>query len=174
MCGEDVLTTAQAIENHSLMCTPLTPTHKSWQTRSTTDSPHHYCYEGTCASDGCHLYLYGGYDGSDFQGSLHQLDCKTWQWSRLGCDGNGPMRKMGCGMAVYNDQLVLFGGYGISSVSTQPGIEFIPDNRFPEGVGWTNELHVFSLTKGTYWSDRVLKKALARRVLNIMSIQWHP
>ncbi len=124
------------------------PYSRLWRTCDATNSPHPYLYEAACASDGSHLYLYGGYDGADFQGSLYQLDCKTWEWSRLGGDGNAPMRKMGCKMVAYDDQLVLFGGYGISSVSTQPGAEFIPDTRFSEGVGWTNELHVFNLIKG--------------------------
>ena len=129
------------------------PYHKSWHARSTTGStPHSHFYEGASASDGRHFYLYGGYDGSSFQGCLHQLDSKTWQWSQLssGDDRDGPMRKIGCGMVAYANKLVLFGGYGIPSDPTQPGSQFIPDCRFPESVGWTNELHLFDPENGKY------------------------
>ena len=127
------------------------PYRRSWWTRGTTSSPQHpYLYDGACASDGPFLYLYGGYDGSNFQSSLYQLDSKKWQWSELSSGGGsgGPMTKRGCGMAAHADRLVLFGGYGHLPVSTQPGAEFIPDNRVSEDVGWTNEFHAFDLKKG--------------------------
>ena len=116
------------------------PRHRLWRAHSTTDPPCPYLYEGACASDGHHLYLYGGYDGSEFRGSLHQLNCKTWQWTELrDCnDSDGPKRKKGCGMVAYEDQLVLFGGYGILSDCPHPKPEF------------TNDLHVFSLKEGKF------------------------
>ncbi len=58
------------------------------------------------------------------------------------------MKKKGCQMVAYDDQLILFGGYGIPSGSTQPGSEFIKDSRFPQNVGCTNELHTFNLKEG--------------------------
>lgn len=144
--------------------TPLTsdlftfnPYSKLWCQHSTVR--HHNCpylYEGACASDDSHLYLYGGYDGTNFHDSLHQLDTKTWQWRQLKGLGESPMKKMGCRMLVYDDQLVLFGGYGISTISTQPGVEFFPDGRFSEDVGWTNELHTFSLVKGAQFFGPVV------------------
>ena len=132
---------------------------RSWQNQSITGSTPHSCLcEGASASDSRHFYLYGGYNESGFQGCLYRLDSKTWQWSRLGSGGgrDDPMRKTGSGMVVYADKLVLFGGYGISPATpSQQGAHFIPDSRFSDGVGWTSELHVFSLEEGkTYASTK--------------------
>ena len=55
------------------------------------------------------------------------------------------MRKAGCGMVSYDDQLILFGGYGTPSGPTQPGAEFVEHTG---GAGWTNELHMFNVQKG--------------------------
>ena len=97
-------------------------------------------------SSGRHLYLYGGCDSSDFHDSLYQLDTESLEWSQL---PSGPMRKYRCGMVSYEDKLILFGGYGTLSGPTQPGAEYIEDTTFP-GCGWTNELHMFDVQKGTY------------------------
>ena len=65
----------------------------------------------------------------------------TLKWSRL---PNGPMKKVECGMVSYEDQLILFGGYGIRSGPTQPGAQFVRNSKF---AGWTNELHSFNVKK---------------------------
>ena len=75
-----------------------------------------------------------------------------------GGGSDGPMRKMGSGMIAYAGKLVLFGGYGISSVHSQQGALFIPDStdsRFSDGVGWTSEFHVFNLEEGKEYATIV-------------------
>ena len=103
-------------------------------------------YLGACASAGHHVYLYGGIDESHFQTSLHQLDTRSWTWKQLSSASH--MMKVACGMVACDSKLVLFGSYGVSSGATQPGAEFIKDNRFTGGVGWTNEFHTFDLKEG--------------------------
>ena len=102
--------------------------------------------DGACASAGHHVYVYGGDDGSYSQGSLHQLDTRSWTWKQL--SSAGPMRNQGCGMVAHDSKLVLFGGYGVPSGPTQPGAEFVKNSKYTSGEGWTNELHVFDLNKG--------------------------
>ena len=88
----------------------------------------------------------GGHDGSACQGSLHQLDTRTWTWKQL--SSTGPMRKVGCRMVAYGNNLVLFGGYGIPSSPTQPAAEFVKSSKYTNDIGWTNEQHTFDLIKG--------------------------
>ena len=118
----------------------------SWYCEDTSGVPPHGLYLGACASAGHHVYVYGGLDGSAHQGSLHQLDTRTWTWKQL--SSTGPMRKSGCQMVSYGSNLVLFGGYGIPSGPTQPGPEFVKNSNYTDGRGWTNELHTFDLIKG--------------------------
>ena len=103
-------------------------------------------YGGACASAGHHVYLYGGRDRSRYQGSLHQLDTRSWTWKQLSSAGH--IRKCGCGMVAHDSKLVLFGGYGVPSGPTQPGAEFIKDRRSTGGIGWTNDIHTFNLKEG--------------------------
>ena len=100
-------------------------------------------FAGSCTSTSDHLYLYGGQDESHYQGSLHQLDTKSWSWKQL--SSAGPMRKSECGMVTYGNMLILFGGYGVPSGPTQPGAQFLEDI---DGWGCTNELHTFDLKEG--------------------------
>ena len=117
-----------------------------WAENETSGVPPPGLYTGACASAGHHVYVYGGDDGSHFQGSLHQLDTRSWTWKQLSSDG--PMSKRGCGMMAHDSKLVLFGGHGVPSGPTQPGAEFVNNSRATDGGGWTNELHVFGLNKG--------------------------
>ena len=103
-------------------------------------------YTGACAPAGHLIYLYGGSDGSRYQNSLHQLDTRSWTWKEL--SRSGPTSKVGCGLVACDSKLVLFGGYGYPSGPTQPGAEFIKDSKFPDGRGWTNEVHTFNLKEG--------------------------
>ena len=120
---------------------------ESWSSEDTCgDVPLPGLCDGACAYSGQHVYVYGGYDGSAHQGSLHQLDTRTWTWKQL--SSTGPMRKAGCKMVAYDSNLVLFGGYGIPSGPTQPGAEFVKNSTHTGGGGWTNELHTFDLIKG--------------------------
>lgn len=107
------------------------------------------------------LFLFGGFDGTTFYNSMHWLEDAS-EWFEL-CPQNKieefPMAKSGAKMVVINDSLVVFAGYGIphgthpdstQSVIIQRGSSFIEDTRYDGGAGWTNELHVYNLKKGTY------------------------
>ena len=120
------------------------PLLESWSENKPSGPPPPGLYDGSCASTSDHLYLYGGNDGSHYQGSLHQLDTKSWSWKQL--SSAGPMRKSNCGMVTNGNMVTLFGGYGGTPGPTQPGAEFIKDSRFTSG--WTNELHTFDLKEG--------------------------
>ena len=98
---------------------------------------------GGCSIAGQHIYFYGGRDGSFQSGSLYQLNTDNWSWSELSnCSAGGPLRKIGCRMITYKDELILVGGwYGFNEPhSNQPG------SRYEHGC--TNELHCYSLTTG--------------------------
>ena len=113
-----------------------------WNKETTQGAPPPGIYSGACAAHGSNIYLYGGTDGSDYQGALHQLDTDTLKWSRLGTSGVAPMKKEDCGMIVYNNSLVVFGGYGFPFRPgwIQRGAHF--------SRGWSNELHVLDLETG--------------------------
>ena len=89
--------------------------------------------------------MYGGDDESRYLNSFHQLDTQSWTWNEL--TKSSPMWKNGCRMVAFDRKLLLFGGYGYSSGPTQPGAEFIESSKSTNGMGWTNELHLFDLKK---------------------------
>jgi hypothetical protein len=60
------------------------------------------------------------------------------------------MRKRGSRMVICDNKLVLFGGYGHPTGPTQPGAEFVKDDRYTDDAGWTNELHTFDLKEGEW------------------------
>ena len=112
---------------------------ETWQTRTATgESPLGLIYSA-CASLGRYIYHYGGFDEFGYLNTLHQLDTDSLQWSQL---PSGPRKKDGRSMISYQDKLVLFGGYGSPTPSSQLGDEFIEDDGFDGG--WTNELHLFN------------------------------
>ena len=83
------------------------------------------------------------------------LDLVTLNWKELTTSNpaDAPMKMSGCGIVAYgNNQLVLFGGFGIpSSESTQtqqPGSVFFRRNSISGEKGWTNELKVFNIEEG--------------------------
>ena len=66
------------------------------------------------------LYIYGGWDGHAAHNSLHKLhiDTLTWKEMAAGDVDELPMKMSGCGLVAFgNEQLVLFGGYGIPSTT---------------------------------------------------------
>ena len=96
------------------------------------------------------LFSFGGRNGRQYFNTLHRLDSKTWRWSQVSpqnADG-APMSKAACGMIAFRNSLVVFGGYGVPRGPTEPGSSFIKNTRFTDGRGWTNELHIFSLSEG--------------------------
>ena len=122
---------------------------ETWM-REFTKGPHPPArlYTGGCSLAGQHIYLYGGYDGSSRSGSLYQLNTDNWSWSELSnCSAGGPVRKSGCGMITYKDQLVVVGGYyGLNKELNKEPDSKQPGSRYE--YGWTNELHCYSLTTG--------------------------
>ena len=98
-------------------------------------------FRGGCSVSGLHIYLYGGRHGLFLSGSLYKMNTDNWSWSELSnCSAGGPVRKSGCRMITYKDQLVVVGGCYKDLDCKQPG------STYEEG--WTNELHCYSLTIG--------------------------
>lgn len=124
----------------------LNPLLKHWEIGAVKGPQPPGLYAGACAPVGYFLYLFGGTGGQDSYSSFHRLDTKTLELTPLDC--HGPMRKGWCGMIHFSNKLLLFGGYGIPSGHLQEGATFIPmDNKKTNGVGWTNELHVYDITQ---------------------------
>ena len=100
-------------------------------------------WNGGCTLAGRCIYLYGGSDESSCFGSLYELNSDGFTWSELSNDG-GPLKKNGCRMITYKDQVLVVGGrYDPNEVfSKQPGSRY-------EG-GCTNELHSYSLSASKF------------------------
>ena len=100
-------------------------------------------YDGGCTLAGQCIYLYGGVHASSYFGTLYELNSDGYTWSELSNDG-GPLRKTGCRMITYKDQVLVVGGRYKSNedFSKQPGSRY-------EG-GFTNELHSYSLSSGKF------------------------
>ena len=126
---------------------------ETWEEHHTTGVPPPGLYSGACTSLLDSLYWFGGNDGISFYNSLHRLDPTTLKWREIQPlnQADGPMRKIGCGMvSFFQDQLAVFGGYGIPTGPTQPGAMFTKDTRYTDGRGWSNELYVFNITEGMW------------------------
>ena len=122
---------------------------ETWTRKITKGDPPPWLYGGVCASSGHNIYMYGGDDRKSLCGSLHEFNTKTLSWRKLAPhSADGPMKKDDCGMIVWGEKLILFGGCGIPSSPTQPGADFIKlkDTKYSEGR--TNEMHVFNLREG--------------------------
>ena len=117
---------------------------ETWTTSECSGTPPLGLDGCSCASEGDSLFIYGGEDvEGDYQSTLHKLDTTSCAWTLLSSDGPRKMRN--CGMVKFHDYLILFGGYGERTGSTQDGAEF-KENY--DGNGWTNEIHMFDLKKG--------------------------
>ena len=123
-----------------------------WRQLTTKGDAHPGLSAVACASFGGYLYAFGGFDGEQLHCTLSRLELKTLTWSKLSAVAeDGPMRKDASGMVHFNsNKLAVIGGYGCpSDGSIQPGSLFIPNERFTDGTGWTNEIHVFDICAGT-------------------------
>lgn len=67
-------------------------------------------------------------------------------WSLLASDG--PIRMVGGRMIEHNNNLLLFGGYGVPSDPSESGAEFVKNSHLDSGIGWSNKLYAFDLKKG--------------------------
>ena len=105
----------------------------------------HGCASATLSNT---CYAYGGINGPDYKGSLYQWNSSTWmQLKKHHLDG--PMKKSYCAMITRNEEeILLFGGFGIPSGPIQGGSSFVVNHRRSNHVGWTNELHSFNLKEG--------------------------
>ena len=124
---------------------------ETWEEHHTTGVPPPGLYAGACISLLDSVYWFGGCDGSSYYNSLHRLDTTTLEWMEIQPVNqvDGPMRKAAREMVSFlQDQLAVFGGYGIPTGPTQPGAMFTKDTRLNDGSGWSNELHVFNITEG--------------------------
>ena len=124
---------------------------ETWEKHPTTGVPPPGLCGGACTSPLDSMYWFGVWDGSSYYNSLHRLDPTTLEWRELQPlnQADGPMRKRGCGMVPFlQDNLAMFGGYGIPTGRTQPGATFTKDTNHTDGGGWSNELHVFNIKEG--------------------------
>ena len=123
---------------------------ETWEKHPTTGDPPPGLYDAACTSVLNSVYWFGGWDGWSFYNSLHRLDTTTLEWRKVQPlnPAEGPMRKVWCGMVSFSqDKLATFGGYGHPTTSPlQSGATFIK-NPFSSGMGWSNELHVFDITR---------------------------
>ena len=115
----------------------FSPVQESWTQNKCSGPPPPGLCGGACTFAGHHLYVYGGHDGKGCQCSLHSLDMLSMTSKQL--SSAGPSKIVGCGMVIYKNKLILFGGHGHPLASTQPAQW---DGRY------TNELHTFDLEEG--------------------------
>ena len=129
---------------------------EEWRQQPTTGTPPPLgLCSGGCGAIGGHLYICCGTDGSSRHNTLHELSTTTWRWRGLGVQNitEGPMRKAGCGMVVYDGKLVLFGGFGIPHSQIQPGASFVKYSKknSTDGSGWSNEVHLIDPSVGMWF-----------------------
>ena len=155
--NKDLLQKKITLKEFTSLTSAFNPYLETWTTLNPRGSPPSGTQCGACASVGHNLYTYGGWSG-DFDGCLHQFDTKMLTWTKLST--TGPMKKQSCGMVGYDDKLMLFGGYGVPSIPSdpaQPGSTFVQNKEYTDGRGWSNELHVFDIQKGELlqWSPSI-------------------
>ena len=95
-------------------------------------------WDGGCTLAGRCIYLYGGEYSPSYSGTLYELNTDGFTWIKLSNDG-GPLKKKGCGMIIYMDQVLVVGGW------YKPREVFLkqPGSRY-EG-GCTNEFHSYTV-----------------------------
>ena len=127
---------------------------ESWRQLDTRGSPPPGLYLGASAHSENYLYVYGGVkdDNVSNSGCLHRLDTKTSSWTQLAAhSANAPMKKKGSAMIMYENSIIVVGGWGIRNGPIQPGSEWrkLRDkDDDPSTEGWTNEMHKYDLREG--------------------------
>ena len=125
------------------------PYDEKWTTHKSTGHPIGIYY-GASAALGKNLYHFGGIRGQEYIGYLYQLD-STWSITTmddLKDHNNAPMRKVGSSIINHREKLICTGGYGFPSGPHQLQSQFVLNNNYDDGSGWTNELHSFNLKEG--------------------------
>ena len=124
---------------------------EQWTLQSTTGSPPHALYDGACTSIGNRLYCFGGSDWDCPFNDLFELNTDNFQWSEIlprNDSPEWPFCKQSCGLiAVDNNNLGCFGGYGLGGQRSGQRSLFIPCEKNTE-YGWTNEFHLFDIQEG--------------------------
>ena len=127
---------------------------ESWRQLHTRGPSPPGLYYGASAHSENYLYVYGGFKHDHFSGCLHRLDTKTSFWTQLAAhSANAPMKKNGCGMIIYENSVIVVGGFGVRNGPIQPGSEWMKlrdedDEEDPSTGGWTNEMHKYDLREG--------------------------
>ena len=109
---------------------------------------------GASAHSEHYLYAYGGEkDDGSLSGCLHRLDTKTSSWTQLAAhSADAPMKKVGCAMMVYENSVIIIGGWGTRNGPIQPGSEWLCEDEDgdedPNTKGVTNEMHKYDLREG--------------------------
>ena len=129
--------------------------HEKWETKRTTGLAPPGLYYGTCTTVSKSLYHFGGYDGQSNHNSIHSLNSVTREWTKIHSQtpGNQPMPKSHCGMVTYHNEtfgvtrLAVFAGFGKPTFPIQHGT-FVRSAVATDGMGYTNEFHLFNLANG--------------------------
>ena len=90
---------------------------------------------------------------------VYELNLEIMEWRRLEPKNreDSPMCKKNAGMVVCKDDaLCVFGGYGLDTGRHQPGATYHTDDAHPTHC-WTNELHLFHISTGTFISKTTQK-----------------
>ncbi len=131
---------------------------ESWRELNTYGGfPTGLYYGASAGSEQC-LHVYGGFEDADtFSGSLHMLNISSSLWIRLPAGSvDVPMKKAGCRMVIYKEYVIVMGGFGIRNGPIQNSSEWMKvvakdNDRDPNTVGWTNEMHKYDLKEGEYF-----------------------
>ena len=126
------------------------PYSELWEQRQVPgDAPSPGTYKAASASLHDDLFSFGGFDDRHFFNTVHRLDTEKWCWSQVSpqnADG-APMPKAVCGMIAFGNSLGVFGGIGLPRGPTEPQ-SFIKSTRSTDGIGWTNEFHIYNFSEG--------------------------
>ena len=129
---------------------------ESWRQLDTSGPPPPGLYYSASAHSENYLYVYGGVkdDNVSYSGCLHRLDTKTSSWTQLAAhSADAPMKKKGSAMNMYENSVIVVGGFGIRNGPIQPGSQWEKlrdndDEEDPSTEGWTNEMHKYDLREG--------------------------
>ena len=121
-----------------------------WHQQNTTGTPPLGVFVCASCAIGNKIYYFGGwcYHNECHHNSLHELDIENFNWTLcLPNTENGPMKKNECGMVVFNQTLLVFGGLGNPPRNPQPSAQYNGDGLGGELV-CTNEHHFHTLGTG--------------------------
>ena len=116
-----------------------------WQETPTSGEPPPGFAGASCATIGARLFHFGGDDGTNYHNTIHCLDINSGWWISMPATNlqEAPMPKASAGMLVYENILIVSGGYGELPEHPDPE-KYVPDpDPGYEGKGWTNEVHCF-------------------------------